>query len=153
MDLERVEQKELELFLRTMQQAVRKFSLTELNETIGSIVNSKGDRVRDKQRQIATVVDVICDDFNIERDLFLTGRGKGKVQQARKYAYCIFHHDLDLPIRYIANNIFNMNWHTSVMVVIKYHKSLNKEIKPDREFLEKLAELQNKIIEKSNNKI
>lgn len=153
MDISRsMERKELELFLRTMQQAVRKYTLSELNETIGSIVNTKTEKVKDKQRQISIVLDTISDDFGIARESFVAGRGKGKIQQARKYAYCILHNDLDLPIRMIAN-IFNMNWHTSVMVVIKYHKSLNKEIKPDKEFLDKLADLRNRINEKLNDKI
>lgn len=146
-----VERRELELFLRNIQQAVRKYTLSELNETIGDMVHSKAERNRDKHRQIAIVLDVVCKDFNVSRDLLLTGRGKGKIQQARKFAYCLLHHDLELPIRYIANDIFSQKWHTSVMVVIKYHKSLNCEIKPDREFIEKLSELRKQINGKIQN--
>lgn len=147
-----IKQKELENFLRTMQQAVRKYSLSELNDTICTIINSKNNKVKDRQTHIEVVMDVICDDFQIQKEAFLIGRGKGKVQQARKFAFCILHNDLDLPIRSIAN-LFSMNWHTSVMVVIKYHKTLNKEIKPDREFLEKLQQLQSMVKQKLNDKI
>jgi hypothetical protein len=97
------------------------------------------------------VIDTICADFKIPRGTFLKGRGKGKVQEARKYAYCILHNDLNLTIRYIAKRVFSLKWHTSVSVVLKYEKTLKTELKPDRLFLENLTRLRQAIKEKINN--
>lgn len=137
--------RELETFLRNLQLGLKRFSLAELNETIEALVTDKNQKSRQRQVKVDLVVNVICKHFNLDRDIFLKGRGKGIVQQARKYAYCILHNDYDLPIRFISNQVFDLKWHTSVSVTIQYYKTLNVDIKPDKEFIEKLNELRNEI--------
>ena len=149
--LENTENRELELLFRNIQQGLKRYSLAELNENIGSLVNGSTQKLIDNHRHVNVVIDTICADFKIPRGTFLKGRGKGKVQEARKYAYCILHNDLNLTIRYIAKRVFSLKWHTSVSVVLKYEKTLKTELKPDRLFLENLTRLRQAIKEKINN--
>jgi chromosomal replication initiation ATPase DnaA len=145
------ERKDLQVFFKTLQQGLKKFSLQELNESIEGIVSDKNLRKREQKLKTDCVISEICNEFNVNRAELLKGRGKGQVQVARKYAYCILHHDLELPIRYIAKSVFQHQWHTSVSVVINYSKSLNMMVKTDREFAEKLENLRSRIQEKIKN--
>jgi chromosomal replication initiation ATPase DnaA len=137
--------RELEIFLRNIQIGLKKYSLSELNESLEAIVTDKNEKLRQRQVKVDLVVNVICKHFDLEKEIFLRGRGKGVIQQARKYAYCILHNDYDLPIRFISNQVFSLKWHTSVSVAIQYAKTLNEDVKPDKEFIQKLKELRNEI--------
>jgi len=137
--------KELETFLRNIQIGLKRYSLSELNQSIEEIVTDKNEKVKQRKVKVDMVINVICKHFAIDRDVFLNGRGKGVVQQARKLAYCILHNDFDLPIRYISQKVFSLKWHTSVSLAIQYSKTLNVDIKPDKEFMDKLNELRNEI--------
>ncbi len=153
LQLENTENKELELLFRNIQQGLKRYSLAELNENIGSLVNGENEKLLDRHRHINVVLDIICNDFKITRSMLLKGRGKGKVQEARKFAFCILYNDLNLTIRYIAKRVFSLKWHTSVSVVLKYHKSLKMDVKPDRLFYEKLNLLRDTINNRINNDI
>jgi len=146
------EKKELEVFFKNIQQGLKKYTLQELNDSIGAIVTNKTDKQKEKKSQINIVVEVICSQFDLTKESLLNGRGKGSIQEARKYAFCILHNDFNLPIRYIAKNVFQLNWHTSVSIAIQYYKSINLDVKSDREFKERLQTIQNKIVEKVKNK-
>ena len=87
-----------------------------------------------------------------DRDILIYGKSKKDLQQARNITYCILHLDLGLPIRYIAKRIFFLNWHISVGFSIKYHKSLNMNIAPDKLFKEKLETIQKIIVLKKTKK-
>jgi len=145
------EQHELRVFLRNLQEGLKKYTLAEFNDSISSIVTDKKGKKREQKLKVDCVITEICNEFNLSREELLKGRGKGIVQTARKYTYCILHNDLELPIRHIAKNIFAHQWHTSVSVVINYSKTLNLAIKSDREFAEKLNFLRSRIDEKINN--
>lgn len=145
------EKRELDVFFKNIRQGLKKYTLQELNDSIGSIVYNKIDKQKEKKRQINTVIEVICNHFDLTKESLLNGRGKGIIQEARKYAFCILHNDFNLPIRYIAKNIFQLNWHTSVSIAIQNYKTLNLDIKPDREFKERLDIIQNKIVERIKN--
>ena len=142
--LELTERKEIEELFKNLLQGLKMYSVAEMNEGISKLINRYNNQETNKQI-VDAVLETICDDFDISRSLLLKGRGKGKVQDARRYAYCILHFDLGFPIRFIARNIFFHKWHTSVSVVIQYCKSLNKDVKVDREFYEKWDALKLKI--------
>ena len=84
-------------------------------------------------------------EFGVKKDVFIAGRGKRDIHEARRYAFCVLHNQFGLPIRYIAKKVFKLKWHTSVSMVLQYQKSLNLNVKPDREFSEKLTDIQEKI--------
>lgn len=150
--LENEETKELASFLKNIHHALKKHSLKEINQTFTSTLLAKNERDAQQKNNIAILLDVVCRDFNVDRVALLNGRGKGRVQQARKFAFCILHNDFNISIRQIATQIFSLNWHTSVSIAIQYHKSLNPDLKADKEFLEKLASLKKKIYLKIENK-
>ncbi len=145
--------KELQLFFKNLAYGLKKYSLQELNENLSSMVTNKAYKDKQKAYYIDCVLSEICQEFNLTKQELVKGRGKGVVQIARKYAYCILHDDFEIPIRHIAKNVFHLNWHTSVSVVIQYKKSLNLDIKPDREFSEKLEALKERILKKINSTI
>jgi chromosomal replication initiation ATPase DnaA len=145
------EKKELEVFFRNMQQGLKRFTLKELNESLHTLVNNKEDKQKDKQKQIILVLDAVCKDYGITKDYLIKGKAKGDLQQARNIAYCILHLDLGLSIRYIAKNVFYLEWHNSVGVAIKYHKELNTDIAPDKKFKEKLEKIKSGIVAKIKN--
>ena len=140
------EKKELETFFKNIQQSLKKHSLCEINESLQSIGNNNKDTHKERQKDIGLVLDAICKEFKIEKELLIYGKSTKDLQQARNIAYCILHIDLGLPIRYIAKRIFFLNFHNSVGVAIKYHKSLNVNITPDRKFKEKLEIVQKTIV-------
>lgn len=143
--------RELEIFLRNIQIGLKKYSLNELNQTIEALVTDKNEKGRQRKAKVDIVVSVICKHFELDKEKFLNGRGKGLIQQARKYAFCILHNDFDLPIRYISSEVFSLKWHTSVSLVIQYAKTLNEDIKPDKIFIDKLNELRKQIDTKIKN--
>jgi hypothetical protein len=145
--------KELQIFFKNLAQGLKKYSLQELNENLSLMVTNKADRERQKAYYIDCVLTEICQEFSLTKPELVRGRGKGVVQVARKYAYCILHDDFEIPIRHIAKNVFNLNWHTSVSVVIQYKKTLNMDVKPDREFSEKLEQLKERILKKIHSTI
>ena len=146
-----MENKQLEVFFKNIQKGLKKFTLDELNDSIDSLVNTDADWERTKGKEIATVIGVICKEFEIEKEVLLYGRSKGKTSEARRYAACILHIEYNLPIRFIAKSVFKLNWHTGVTEAVRYYKSLNMEVKPDREFSERLQSILNKIATKNKN--
>lgn len=142
------EKKALETFFKNVQQNLKNYSLCEINESLEWMSNNDIY----KQKDISMILDVICEDFNIEKETLIYGKTKKELQQARNIAYCILHLDLGVPIRYIAKRIFFLKWHNSVAVAIKYHKSLNVNIAPDRKFKEKMETIQKTIVLKKSKK-
>lgn len=141
--------RELEMFLRNLQQGLRKYGLEAFNESLENILD---ENVHLREGKINVVLEVVCAEYDLTRKELLTGRGKGRVQQARKYTYCILYNDYNLPMRYIANRVFKLKWHTSVALALAYHKSLNNNLKMDKEFSEELQRLRELIKTKENGK-
>jgi chromosomal replication initiation ATPase DnaA len=112
--------------------------LEGFNQSIESILD---ENIYVRDGRIDIVIDVICNHYNLNKREFLSGRGKGKISEARKYAYCILYNEYKLPIRYIASRIFRQKWHTSVSIALSYYRSLNKDLKMDREFMDELDKL------------
>ena len=75
---------------------------------------------------------------------------KREIVQARNIAYCILHLNVKLSIRSIATRVFFLKWHNSVGVAIKNYNSLNPNIAPDKEFIDKFKIIQNSVIKKIN---
>lgn len=146
------EKKELETFFRNVQQSLKKYTLGEINESLQLMSNSETNDKKDKNKDVSFVLDAVCKEYNIDRDILIYGKSKKDLQQARNITYCILHLDLGLPIRYIAKRIFFLNWHNSVGVAIKYYKSLNMNIAPDKLFKEKLETIQKIIVLKKTKK-
>lgn len=145
------EKTELENFLKNIQNGLKKFTLKELNDSLYIVLRTKNGKQNPKQKYIQIVLDEVSKEFDIQLEYLINSRKRGTVQQARKIAYCILHFNLKLPIRYIAKNVFYQNWHTRVGAIIQYHNRLNLNIKPDKEFYDKLQLINQKVTEKIKN--
>jgi chromosomal replication initiation ATPase DnaA len=142
---------ELEEFFKNIQNVLKKHSLQELNQSVNDFIANSYKNTRCSPKKIDIVLKVVCEEFDITKDKLIVGRGKGLVQEARKYAFVLLHQELNLTIRYIAKYVFHSKWHTSVAMAIKYYKNINLEVKPDKEFNSKFKELQTKIKAKLTN--
>lgn len=142
------EKEEVLRLIKSLQKGLKQFTLKEFNEAINSVINPPIENEKSKEKHIALILDLICEEYSITRQELTYGRAKGDVQKARSIAYCILHFNLKLPIRYIANKVFFLKWHNSVGVAIQYYNNLNCDIQPDKEFKEKLEKIQTSAISK-----
>jgi len=145
------EKTELENFLKNLQTGLKKYSLKELNDSLYIVLRNRNGKQHPKQKHIKVVLEEVAKEFDIQLEYLINSRKRGNVQQARKIAYCVLHFNLKLPIRYIAKNIFYQTWHTRVGNIIQYHNRLDLNIKPDKEFYEKLQKINEKVTDKFKN--
>ena len=109
--------------------------MQELNQSINDFIANKHKNTRCNPKKVNVVIVAVCEEFKISKDKLLVGRGKGVIQEARKYAFILLYQELGLTIRYIAKYVFHLKWHTSVAMAIKYFKEINIEVKPDKNFI------------------
>lgn len=142
---------EIENLLKNIQQGLKRFSVKELNGAIVNILSNKND----KTEEIQYVLTIVCNEFEINEYALKHITTRGKFQDARQITYCLLHLNLQLPIRFIANNIFK-NWPTSVVNGISRIKKLDPQVKFDKDLLYKYNRLNDKlqlfIIDKSKPK-
>lgn len=138
---------EIEDLLKNIQEGLKKYSISELNEALIAILNKK----HDKSEEIDYVFSIVTNEFNISIRTLKQKNHRGIINDAKQIAYCLLHLTLGLSIRHIADKIF-FNWHTSVSIAIKRFKTTNTEIKQDKEFIDKYTKLQLKLIEFVNTK-
>ena len=138
------EKQELQAFIKHIQQSLKIFTLTELNDVLVNVINKKEDKQKDKEKNIDLILNIICEEYKIKKHELIYSKDKN-VQQPRTIAFCLLHLSLNLPIRYIANKIFFLKWHNTVGVAIKYYNTLNPNIVPDRVFIEKINTVKTKV--------
>ena len=141
------DKKEIKSLLKNIQEGLSKYSISELNEALISILNKK----HDKSEEIEYVFHIVTNEFGISVRTLKQKNQRGDINEAKQIAYCLLHLTLGLSIRYIADKIF-FNWHTSVSIAIKRFKTINLAVKHDKEFLDKYTKLQIKLIEYINKK-
>jgi chromosomal replication initiation ATPase DnaA len=145
----KINKQEIDELLKNIQSVLRNYSISDLNQCVNEFLSKSNNKSRLDKKRVHIVLETICKEFNLSIDKLLIGRGKGDIQEARKYAYIILNQEFNLTIRYIAKYVFALKWHTSVAMAIKYYKNLNNNIKIDRDFSEKF----NVIMQKINVKI
>lgn len=134
----------MELF-KNLQRGIKKYTVKELNGALQQVLNNVDQE--DKQLQITVALNAVCNEYEITRHELIYSTARGDMKQAKNIAYCLLHNELDLPIRYIAKNVFFLKWHNSVGIAIRYSKSLNPNIKPDREFKERMENTKVRMIQ------
>jgi chromosomal replication initiation ATPase DnaA len=133
--------KDIELLLRNIQEGLRKYSVQELNEALNKILRKS----RDYKPQIEVVLKVVCDEYNIPIIMLHKKNTRGIIQEAKQIACCLIHFNYKLSIRYIAENVFNSNYHTSVANAIKRYKTADIKHKQEGAFIEKYNTLKDKL--------
>lgn len=144
------EKQQVQQLIKSLQKGLKQYSLEEFNLALSGVLKNKAVNEKDKEKQIIIVLDSICKEYNITKDALVYEKTKRNVVQARNIAYCILHLDIKLSIRYIATRVFFLKWHNSVGVAIKNYNTLNPEIPPDKEFIDKFKKIQTEVIKKIN---
>lgn len=134
-----------QLLLKNIQNGLRVYSaddfLNQLNQRVIDLLNSKDD----KQKYVDFALKLVCDEYGISKRILINSTARGKFQQARIMAYCLLHHELGLPARYIAKRIFD-KWHNSILDGLRYFKTIDMSIKEQKQFHEVYIRLQEKLI-------
>ncbi len=127
-------------FLKNTEKALRNNTVKELNAAVVHFLRNKDEKIEEAH----LILQVVADEFSITKRVLQKSSARGKVETARKIAYCLLHFDLGLNTRYIAEKLFD-RWVNSVSNGIKYYKSLDMKIKQDKEFMSTYERLQLKI--------
>lgn len=134
------EKQEIKNLLKNIQKGLSVYTIDELNDVISRSIERKNT----KKEQIDKIINVVCEDFKITRRILLFSRCRGNIQIARNITYCLIYFNVDVSYSYIANKIFK-GWERSVAKAVQEFKKININIKPDKEFLDKYNDLQEKI--------
>lgn len=144
------EKEQVQQLIKSLQIGLKQYTLEEFNEAINGALKPKTQNQKEKEKQILIVLDLICKEYSITKESLIYEKTKREIVQARNIAYCILHLNVKLSIRYIATKVFFLKWHNSVGVAIKNYNSLNPNIAPDKEFIDKFKIIQNSVIKKIN---
>ena len=140
------EKTEIISLLKNLQLSLKKYTIKELNEAMNKVLDSENKEQKDKEHQVALVLDAVCNQYSVSKQQLIHSKARGEMRQAKMIAYCILHFQLELPIRYRAKRIFYLKWHNNVGIAIKHHNNLNPQIKPDKEFINKLDIIKQQVV-------
>lgn len=134
------------LLFKNLQRGLELCTAEELNEAITSLIIKKVN----KGEEIEFILNEICAKYEITKRGLFSGKVH-KIYEARKLACCLLHYELGLSHRNIAV-VLKQKYHTKVGFAIRYYKTINKNVKTDREFQEKYRNIQVRLIESINQK-
>ena len=141
------QQKHISKLLKNIALGLQKYEIEELNEALVLLLSKKSDQ----KSEIDYVIKLVSEIYEITPNTLLTSRSRGKIQQARKLAYCLLHYTLGLSIRQIAQ-LFN-RFHNSVASALKeYKKHEPNRFKTDKEFEKNLTSSKERLFEYINAK-
>lgn len=136
---------ELNSLLKNIQKGLRVFGVKDLNNALAEMLNDKDG----KSQEIKMTLQAVCEDFKIPLRDLIESTSRGIIQEARNTAICLLYFNVRLPIRVISNRVFGTKWTLFVSKAIKRHKTLNKNIKPDKEYLERYERIESVIKNKN----
>ena len=134
-------QKEVELFFKNIYEYVKKKPIKELNKLLMGI--DKDINIQQKD-PIKYIIKIVADKYGITEDDLLKSKKRGTIIDARNTAYCLYHFNLGLSTRHIADYIFEC-WHNTVSIGIRKYKSINVKVHQDKVFLDNYKELSDKL--------
>lgn len=137
---------DVESLLVKIQEGLNKFGVEKLNMAITKVLLQ--DR-EDKSKEIEFCINLVCGHYGISTKTMYSKSARGDLQDAKQIAYCLLHFDINLPIRFIATNVFR-NWHTSVANGIKRLKTADTTHKQERMFLETYEYLRMRLLDNLN---
>ncbi len=118
--------------LKNIGNGLAKYSIDELNKGIISFINKK----EALPKEIDFFIDNVCATYGITKRKLMKSKEIGEVTQARQLTYCLLYDCLSISQGYIATHIFDKSPAT-VNSAIKYYRSLNMNVKADKEFKDK----------------
>ncbi len=136
-----MDNQDIGVLLKNIQQGLKKYSVNELNDAIVKALSNS----HDKSEEIKYVITIVCNEFKVSEFALKNMKKRGALQEAKQIAYCLLYFNVGLSIRDISDNIF-FNWHTSVANGIRRFKKSDIQHKQDKEFLDKYTLLRNKLL-------
>jgi len=135
-----INQTELESLLKNFQEALKTYSLKDLNIAILSALNEKNNDSQASEHVLKAVASV----YLISVKDLISSRARGKIQEARMVAYAILHFDMQLSMRFISSIVFKKKHHGAIAQSLIVFKQLNPEkFSMDRETHNRYKEVQN----------
>lgn len=125
-------------FLKNLRKGLKVCDLEELNKSIEGVL----EKIKNDDSVIQDVLNVVCEEYNLLRNELLHSTQRGEVQEARRIAICLMFFNSNISIRKIANGVFNREYHLFIQKAIKRHKTLNVNIKPDKQYKDKYDKLE-----------
>lgn len=134
---------EIGILLKNIEKGLQKYSVDELNNAIVKVLTDVNEH--DKTEEIQYVITIVCNYYSISQHTLKNINKRGALQEAKQIAYCLLYYNLGLTQRFIADSIF-FNWQTSVANGIKRFQKSDRQLKSDKQFLEKYNILKAKLI-------
>ncbi|MES2287596.1 MAG: hypothetical protein V4547_18015 [Bacteroidota bacterium] len=136
----------VDLLFKNLHKGLQVYTAKELNEAIIALILKKTN----KGEETEFILEQVCDTYRITKRTLFTGKIH-KVFEARKLASCLLHYELGISLRRIAV-ILKQKAHNKCGEATRYYKTINKNVKVDREFDEKYRSVQIKLIQSMNEK-
>jgi hypothetical protein len=129
--------------LKSIELGLQTFSVHELNKAIVSTLQKNSES--EKILEIDYVLNIVCDEFRLSKKMLMTKtKERGRIQEAKWMAYCLLHHNLEIPIRHIASNVF-MCFPNTIVRGIKKLRDADPNLKHEKELLERYNLLRDKL--------
>lgn len=140
---ELISQKDLVSLLSNVQEALKSYTVKELNDAILTALNQK----HDLKKEVDFVVKTVANAYKIQPRTLMQSRARGDVQEARMVCYAVLHLDLEITARFIAKRVFN-KYHNSVNDAIKRFRDLDPDkFSKDRAVMDRYKECRKQTIE------
>lgn len=133
-----INSKDLQSLIGNFQEALKVYSLKELNDAILNAINEKSDN----KKEVDFVIQAVSSVYKLTPKLILSKTTRGVVQEARMVAYATLHFDLQMSLRYISARVFKRLNHNGVSQACNQFKELVPEkFTLDKQIMERYKEV------------
>lgn len=138
-----IAKKDLVKLLHNVQEALKVYSVRELNDAILTALNEKFDL----KKEVDFVLRSVASNYKIQKNLIMRSKKRGEIQEARMICYAILHYDLEISTRFIAGRIFK-KYPNSIQDALKKFKALEPEkFKKDQGVMDRYKECRKETVE------
>lgn len=138
-----ISKKDLVNLITNLQDALKVYSVRELNDALLIALNEKFDF----KKEVDFVMRSVASNYKVQRSLILTSKKRGEIQEARMIVYAILHYDLEISARQIAKKIFN-KYPNSILDALKKFRELEPEkFSKDKGIMDRYKECRKETVE------
>jgi chromosomal replication initiation ATPase DnaA len=141
------EKQEVSRLLNNIQKGINAIGISRLNTALCTILLQEDG----KDKAITLVIATVCDDFNVAPATIKNKYASAEAMRAREMCFCILHYEFNIPTRAISRAVMGNENHTTVFQIIKRYRTINENIKDDREFKNRYDKIFSKIKPKLTN--
>lgn len=148
MDAKKLQDSEIQQLLKNIVEVLKHYTVPEFNNFLVTAINKKEDTHYAEKY----ILELVCETYKISFNALVYSKSNPNVTKPRQVAFCLLHYTLGLSTRYIAKTIFHFKYHNTVGSAIKMYKNLDTNIKPDRELIESIEMLRERVMKKLQDK-